>query len=136
MAGRNGFVEGQNAVQLFYIISGFLISYVLIEAKSHSNIKTFYINRYLRLFPIYFGVAILTGVALMFSKHASFAEVYSNAPISTLALLVFSKMFIFFKNGYYFRALKMAHFCLSIIFTTAMRRCCRVLLFHKRGLWA
>jgi peptidoglycan/LPS O-acetylase OafA/YrhL len=28
------FVGGRNAVQLFYIISGFLISYVLVELKN------------------------------------------------------------------------------------------------------
>jgi peptidoglycan/LPS O-acetylase OafA/YrhL len=51
------FVTGQDAVQLFYVISGFLISYVLIEAKSYPELKFFYLNRYLRLYPIYFLVA-------------------------------------------------------------------------------
>lgn len=96
--GGTVFVGGQNAVQLFYIISGFLISYVLTESKSYSSIKTFYVNRYLRLFPIYFAVAILTGVALLFSKHAAFSEVYRNAPIPALVLLVSSNVFIFFQD--------------------------------------
>lgn len=54
------FVGGRNAVQLFYITSGFLMSYVLVEKKTYPKIKDFYINRYLRLYPIYFSVAILT----------------------------------------------------------------------------
>lgn len=54
------FVGGQLAVQLFYIISGFLISYILVEAKSYTSIKGFYKNRFLRLYPIYWIVALAT----------------------------------------------------------------------------
>ena len=32
-------VGGRLAVQMFYIISGYLISYILIEAKSYHSIK-------------------------------------------------------------------------------------------------
>ena len=46
-------VGGRNAVQLFYMISGFLISYVLVERKVYKDTISFYINRYLRLYPIY-----------------------------------------------------------------------------------
>ncbi len=54
------FVGGQLAVQLFYIISGFLISYILVEAKSYTSLKGFYKNRFLRLYPIYWIVALAT----------------------------------------------------------------------------
>ena len=57
------FVGGQNAVRLFYMISGFLISFVLVERKSYSSIVLFYINRYLRLYPIYLSVAVLSLIA-------------------------------------------------------------------------
>ncbi len=36
------FVGGQNAVRLFYMISGFLISYILVEKKYYSNVSGFY----------------------------------------------------------------------------------------------
>ena len=51
------FVGGQNAVRLFYIISGFLISFVLVERKSYPSVRSFYVNRYLRLYPVYVVVA-------------------------------------------------------------------------------
>ena len=35
------FVGGRLAVQLFYIISGFLISYILLEANSYKSLKGF-----------------------------------------------------------------------------------------------
>ena len=38
------FVGGRLAVQLFYIISGFLISYILLEANSYRSLKGFLVN--------------------------------------------------------------------------------------------
>ena len=68
--GLNLFVGSTNALRLFFMISGFLISYVLIEKKSYSTTKAFYINRYLRLYPLYLIVAILSivGQALGFKR--------------------------------------------------------------------
>ena len=54
------FLGGRLAVQMFYIISGFLISYILVEANSYENKKKFYFNRFLRLFPAYYFVSIIT----------------------------------------------------------------------------
>lgn len=88
------FVGGRNAVQLFYIISGFLISYVLVENKSYKNPGSFYINRYLRLYPIYFTVAILSLIFTLIS-HSSFFELYNRAPLSADVLLIFSNIFLF-----------------------------------------
>ncbi len=51
-------VGGVLAVQLFFIISGFLISYVLVEAKTYGSVQAFYENRTLRLFPLFFVVAL------------------------------------------------------------------------------
>lgn len=51
------FVGGRMAVQLFYIISGFLISYILTESRAYKTLGSFYTNRFLRLFPIYWTVA-------------------------------------------------------------------------------
>jgi peptidoglycan/LPS O-acetylase OafA/YrhL len=93
------FVGGKNAVQLFYVISGFLISYVLVEKKAYPNIKDFYVSRYLRLYPIYFFVAFLTIVNILYGfdsiKSSSFSSVYANAPISAHILLIFSNAFLF-----------------------------------------
>lgn len=89
------FVGGQLAVQLFYIISGFLISYVLVEGKRYSNLHAFYINRYLRLFPIYAAVAVVTLICFRICKNSTFFEIYKTAPNSAVALLTFSNIFLF-----------------------------------------
>lgn len=51
-------VGGQNAVQMFYMISGFLISFVIVERNTYPHKSSFYINRYLRLYPVYGVVAL------------------------------------------------------------------------------
>jgi peptidoglycan/LPS O-acetylase OafA/YrhL len=88
------FVGGRNAVQLFYMISGFLISYVLVESKVYKKISIFYINRYLRLYPIYFVVAVLGLIAKMIGD-LHFFEIYKQIPISADLLLILSNAFLF-----------------------------------------
>ena len=98
----NLLVGGRNAVQLFYMISGFLISYVLVERKSYVNVKNFYINRYLRLYPIYLVVAFLTLMALTLAsfigKDLELFHVYRIAPTMANMLLIFSNLTIFFQD--------------------------------------
>ena len=68
-AGLNQF--GWLGVQLFFVLSGFLITGILWNQKGDSNpigfkLKKFWIRRSLRIFPLYFGVLILTGILYLF----------------------------------------------------------------------
>lgn len=74
------FVGGRLAVQMFYAISGFLISYILVEARAYATARSFYANRFLRLFPIYWLVAIIALVM----NGLEFAITGSNAWVSVL----------------------------------------------------
>lgn len=59
--------RGYLGVGLFFVLSGFLISYLLIQEKENKgkiNIKNFYIRRILRIWPLYFMVLII-GFILM-----------------------------------------------------------------------
>jgi peptidoglycan/LPS O-acetylase OafA/YrhL len=54
---------GWVGVQLFFVLSGFLITRILAEAKPRSDLPgylgTFYMRRALRIFPLYFGFMLL-----------------------------------------------------------------------------
>jgi peptidoglycan/LPS O-acetylase OafA/YrhL len=98
----NLLVGGQNAVQLFYMISGFLISYVLVERRTYPRVVSFYINRYLRLYPIYFVVAIFTFAAFAIDfcnyREVSFFEVYSKAPCAANIFMAVSNVTLLFQD--------------------------------------
>ncbi|MGO4399878.1 acyltransferase family protein [Achromobacter sp. PAB15] len=88
-------VGGRLAVQLFYVISGFLISYVLTATDTYQAATgKFYANRFLRLFPIYLAVAAMTLVAHVVSGGAFF-RFYDALPFSADLFLVLSNLFIF-----------------------------------------
>lgn len=60
----SGFIDqlGKNGVYLFFVLSGFLITYLLIaERKQHEkiDIKKFYLRRILRIWPLYYLVVII-----------------------------------------------------------------------------
>ena len=67
-AGGIDLVGGRNAVQIFYMISGFLISYVITERKSYNSVGEFYISRYTRLLPQYILIAIISLVVFYFIR--------------------------------------------------------------------
>ena len=53
------FFRGQPAVLFFFTLSGFLITYLLLaehEATGTISVRSFYIRRALRIWPLYFSV--------------------------------------------------------------------------------
>ena len=100
------FVGGRNAVQCFYIISGFLISYILVERRSYSTLPAFYVNRYLRLYPIYCFVGLVTLTLIIATHRPSFFHVYQMAPLGAVCLLIFSNTFLLGQDWIMFAAVR------------------------------
>jgi peptidoglycan/LPS O-acetylase OafA/YrhL len=93
---NNGYVlvGGPNAVRLFYMISGFLIAHVLRSNHNYQDPWRFYANRALKIYPIYYFVAAMSGLWLLI-RPAEFVGVYDAAPLSAVVMLVASNLLIF-----------------------------------------
>lgn len=70
------FYYGWIGVQVFFIISGYLITTILLDSKKSNNyFKIFYTRRILRIFPIYYLVLIFT-VIFAFIINSSIKDIW------------------------------------------------------------
>src|SRR6202012_2854435 len=66
---RNTFAStgfGNSSMTLFFVLSGFLITYLLLNEKNKTkniSIKNFYIRRIFRIWPVYY-ILLLLGVSI------------------------------------------------------------------------
>ena len=61
------FRNGGNAVTFFFVLSGFLITYLLLKESDKTgtvNVKRFYLKRILRIWPLYFLLVFIGTIAL------------------------------------------------------------------------
>ena len=72
---------GQTGVTLFFVLSGFLITRILIKAKQAGNyFKNFYIRRTLRIFPLYYFYLLITYFIFPFFNIGKFCSLNEQLP--------------------------------------------------------
>lgn len=67
----HGISNGSQAVAFFFVLSGFLITYLLLQEKENTNkinVQNFYVRRILRIWPVYFVVVIFGYFIYPFAK--------------------------------------------------------------------
>ena len=70
---------GSFGVQLFFVLSGYLITGILIKVRDQAEkglvlgaIKAFYVRRSLRIFPVYYAVVIAITILGVYSARETF----------------------------------------------------------------
>ncbi len=86
----NTLVGGRVAVESFFMISGFYMALIL-STKYKTNLKTFYKNRFLKLFPLYWFFTILVVIVSFVTtgKFTIFKD-YIISPLSKFILIFFN----------------------------------------------
>lgn len=88
------FNSGTIAVEFFFVLSGFLITYLLLEEGTSTgtiNIKHFYMRRVLRIWPLYYILLIIGLLLIPVAIKFLHIEYTSHFPVVTAGLL-----FVFF----------------------------------------
>lgn len=97
------FINAGMAVNLFFVISGFYMALVL-NSKYKDDTKSFYANRFLRLWPVYIFSVLIVFLNLYLSHELrSWIEHF-------LQLNLFSQIFVFISNTFIFGSDLLLHF--------------------------
>jgi peptidoglycan/LPS O-acetylase OafA/YrhL len=97
---RGIFGNGNLGVNFFFVLSGFLITYLLIKEKEATgtiNIRNFYIRRILRIWPLFF-LCVFFGFYIFPLLKSHFNQ-QPNETANIIYYLTFTNNFDFIKSG-------------------------------------
>ena len=91
--GANPALMGQLGVTLFFVLSGFLITYLLLAEKEkfgRIRFRDFYVRRALRIWPLYYFVVIISLFILprIDFFHSSLEQINTNIGLKTILYFV------------------------------------------------
>jgi len=122
-----GFNPGQWAVISFYVLSGFLMSSQILK---FSNCRLFYIDRFLRIYPLFLAVLLLASLI----DRPTFATVLVNSLLFPLDYEMFTGVNTVVKPSWSLAC--EAHFYLLVpLLTAASTRVLRLIVIGSVGLF-
>jgi len=89
-------MDAQSAVDLFFVLSGFLITYLLLAEEERTqtiSVSRFYIRRILRIWPLYYAIALLGFIVLPLILGPSY-EFYTASPKSVILVMLLLANFV------------------------------------------
>lgn len=105
-------VPGELAVESFFMVSGFYMALVIKEkySKIPNYYKLFITNRFLRIFPLYWLVVLISIIAFTIDGYSSgdfhtlhlYYEYFNSQTVATKAYLIVSNVIIFGQEYAYF----------------------------------
>ena len=100
-AGIFGFSGGYIGVDIFFVISGYLITTIILDELSQNkfSIKNFYERRAKRILPALSAVLVVTTVLAFIFMPANLLKSYAN---SLMSVVTFTSNFHFFSTSGYF----------------------------------
>ncbi|MES1222292.1 MAG: acyltransferase, partial [Bacteroidota bacterium] len=100
-SGIHLFENGNLGVNFFFVLSGYLITYLLIAEKNANgvvNIPKFWMRRILRIWPLYFLCVFLGFVAIPYVLQLAGKPQPPTA--SAISYITFTSNFDYIKHGY------------------------------------
>ncbi|MEO6915720.1 MAG: acyltransferase, partial [Chitinophagaceae bacterium] len=91
------YLMGKLGVVLFFVLSGFLITFLLLKEESVTgkiSIRDFYIRRVLKIWPLYFlifaiGLYLLPNIHFLTVEGYGVAQVQENLLLKTILFVLF-----------------------------------------------
>lgn len=115
-------VYGSYGVNFFFVLSGFLITYLLLKEKRDRggiSIKTFYLKRVFRIWPVYFITLLFATLALPLLISSSTYNVFTMTN-PTITLSAFSYFFLFIGNFYQGLGIGMGSLSIGILWSVCV----------------
>jgi peptidoglycan/LPS O-acetylase OafA/YrhL len=106
---NSGFIQtiGEQGVVLFFVLSGFLITYLMLEEEKQTGaikVKDFYLRRILRIWPLYFfigflSLAVLPRIPMFLSPAYDLDFVYRHLTQKIILFIFFLPNLLPFLGG-------------------------------------
>jgi peptidoglycan/LPS O-acetylase OafA/YrhL len=87
------FANGWMGVDLFFVLSGFLITGILLDTKGPHVISDFYIRRCLRIWPLYYSLLLFMFVLVPLVRPAEASEIFGERSQPWWSYLLFLQNF-------------------------------------------